>query len=175
MTAKERWQEYASSTYGVPVTISAAMSAGFSQAINSPQEWGQGARGYGLRLGQNVATTIIRGTLTYGASSALREDNRYYSSHLTTFKGRLGYVFQSLVLARSNDGSRHVSASRLGGALGTSVLTRVWTPPSWQGAANIAQDFGIWAATEVGVDFGKEFYPEISGWLKSHLTKKKQP
>src|SRR5947199_8240094 len=54
LTAKQRFHDYAMSVIGPIPIISAAASAGVSQGIDSPPEWGQGARGYGRRFGNNL-------------------------------------------------------------------------------------------------------------------------
>ena len=76
MTRSERLRQYLTGTFGPTSLARAAASAGFSQLQESPTEWSQDGRGYAERLGNAYAKHVIRGTLQYGASSALHEDDR---------------------------------------------------------------------------------------------------
>src|SRR5947208_11451263 len=99
LTPKQRFHDYAMSVIGPIPIISAAASAGVSQGIDSPPEWGQGARGYGTRFGNNLAYNAVRNTLTFGASVALHEDNRYFASEQQTFGRRLLHALASPAVA----------------------------------------------------------------------------
>src|SRR5437879_6267655 len=62
LTPKQRFHDYAMSVIGPVPVFSAAASAGISQGIDSPVEWGQGARGYGRRFANNLAFNAVRNT-----------------------------------------------------------------------------------------------------------------
>jgi hypothetical protein len=53
--------------------FSAAVGAGIGQWRDSPWEWKQGARGYGLRYGSGFATRVTRETITFSAATLLHE------------------------------------------------------------------------------------------------------
>jgi len=95
--------------------MKAGFSAGIDQGKDKPEEWEQGASGYGKRFANIVGQYSIQRTVTFGLSSALHEDNRYFNSGKKDVWPRVGYALASDILARHDDGSLHVSASQLGG------------------------------------------------------------
>src|SRR6516164_1459229 len=51
LTMDDRWRGYARGMFGPMAWTSGAISAGLGQWRNSPHEWEQGSRGFGLRYG----------------------------------------------------------------------------------------------------------------------------
>ena len=80
MTRAERFRNYLVRIVGPQPFITAAATAGISQAEDTPKEWRGGAEGYGKRIGNAYAQQFIRGTLEYGISDTLHEDSRYFKS-----------------------------------------------------------------------------------------------
>lgn len=76
-TPKERFKRYVSDTVGPWPLARAAASAGIQQWKDSPEEWGQGAEGYGKRFASNLGRNAIRQTVTYGLDSALDLDTGF--------------------------------------------------------------------------------------------------
>src|SRR3981189_3107980 len=94
---------------GAKPLITAAATAGISQSEGTPKEWGVVAEGYGKRIANAFAQDFIRGTLEYGASAALHEDNRYFVSGQTGFFRRTKYAVVSTLLARHDSGNESFS------------------------------------------------------------------
>jgi hypothetical protein len=166
MSQAERLRHYFKSTFSVESVLSSAAGAGISQWENSPSEWGQGAEGYARRLGNSYAVHIMQGTLMYGASSVLHEDNRYIPSGETAFGKRLKYSIASSFLARKDDGTRRLSYSRLGSYLATAFISREWQPHSRNGAQNAMQNFETAIGATVGFNVAREFLPKVFRWHK---------
>ena len=80
LTQQERLRLYLGGTYGLGSTVSAATVAGFEQLLNTPSEWKQGSEGYRKRFLSAYGTHIVQGSIEYGASALLHEDNRYRPS-----------------------------------------------------------------------------------------------
>jgi hypothetical protein len=139
----------------------AAFSAGIDQWNDKPHEWEQGMSGYGKRFANIVGQYSIQRTVTFGASSLLHEDNRYFNSGKTGFWSRATYSLTSSVLARHDDGSRHISVSQLGGVAAGAFLSRLWQPPSQHSVGDGATSFGITLACNAGFGVVKEFIPDV--------------
>jgi len=161
MTQAERLDYYFKSTFGVEGLLRSAAGSGISQWQNTPSEWGQGAEGYGKRLANSYAQHIMRGTMMYSASSLLHEDNRYIPSVETAAGARLKYAVASSFLARHDDGTRHLSLSRLGSYVATAFISREWQPHSTNGAQNAVMSFGTAMGTTVGFNVAREFLPKV--------------
>jgi len=115
-TRSERFRNYLIRVAGPQPFITAAATAGFSQADGTPKEWGGGAEGYGRRTGIGFAQHFIRGTLEYGVSAALHEDNRYFVSGQAAFFGRTKYAVLTTLLARHDNGDQSFSFSHIASA-----------------------------------------------------------
>lgn len=159
MTGAERFRQYFKDTFTPVSLLGAAAGAGVRQAENTPHEWGQGARGYGLRIGNGYAGHIMRSTMMSGAAAVLHEDNRYIRSGQTGVGPRLKYAIASTFLARRDDGTRRVSFSRIGGTAGTAFVSRIWQPHSTNKSSDAISSFGISIGTQTGFNIAREFWP----------------
>src|SRR4051794_21999881 len=142
--------------------IKAGFSGGIDQWKDKPPEWEQGLSGYGKRFGNIVGQYSIQRSVTFGLARTLHEDNRYFNSGKEGFWARAGYALESGVLAREDDGSRHLSISQLGGVAAGAFLSRRWQPPSQGSAGDGAVSFGITMASNTGFSVVKEFLPDVA-------------
>lgn len=171
LTQPERTHIYLKTMANPLGYIKAGFSAGIDQWKDKPEEWEQGASGYGKRFANIVGQYSIQRTVTFGLSSAFHEDNRYFNSGKTGLLPRTEYALVSGVLARHDDGSRHVSISQLGGVAAGAFLSRYWQPPSQRSAGDGAVSFGITMASNMGFSVLKEFLPDLGRIIsKKHKT-----
>jgi hypothetical protein len=161
LTQRERTQLYVKTMVNPLGYLKAGSSAGIDQWKDKPQEWEQGASGYGKRFGNILAQYSIQRTITFGLSSALHEDNRYFNSGKKGIWARTQYALVSGILARQDDGSRSVSYSQLGGVAAGAFLSRLWQPPSQSSAGDGAVSFGLTMGSNIGFSVVKEFLPNL--------------
>jgi hypothetical protein len=161
LSQRERTHIYLKTMVNPLGYVKAGFSAGIDQWKDKPQEWEQGASGYGKRFANIVGQYSIQRTVTFGLASAFHEDNRYFNSGKTGLWSRTGYAVASGVLARHDDGSRHVSISQLGGVAAGAFLSRSWQPPSQRSAGDGAVSFGITMGSNMGFSVLKEFLPDL--------------
>lgn len=161
LTPKLRLHEYVYDTFGPYTIFREAAAAVVSQAMNSPHEWGGGMKGYSERFASNMGTLAVHGTITYALSAALHEDNRYFASGKSAAMSRALHAVLSPFEARRPDGAVRFSYSNVAGVLGASVVSRAWSPPSWQGGANIGRTIGFTFAGEIGYNLFREFLPDL--------------
>jgi len=174
LTQGERTHLYLKSMVNPFMYFKAGFSAGIDQWNDKPREWEQGASGYGKRYANIIGQYSIQKTVTFGLESALHEDNRYFNSGKSGFWPRVGYALSSGVLARHDDGSRHLSISQMGGVAAAAFLSRLWQPPSQDSPGDAAVSFGITMSTNIGFGVVKEFLPDL-GRAISGKHKKAQP
>jgi hypothetical protein len=166
MTGRERMNYYLYSLTGPQAFVYSAAQAGVNQARNAPQEWGQGAEGYGRRFGSAYGQHVIGTTVGNVIAFGLHEDNRYFKSGQTGI-GRLSYAIKSAFLARHDDGSRFISFSAIGGAAAGAFISRAWQPPSTSSVGDGAVSFGIAAGVSAGLNVAREFLPQrVERFLK---------
>ncbi len=161
LTQHERTQLYVKTMINPLGYLKAGASAGIDQWHDKPSEWEQGASGYGKRFANILGQYSIQRTVTFSLSSVLHEDNRYFNSGKTGLWSRTGYAVASGILARHDDGSRHLSISQLGGVAAGAFLSRFWQPASTHSAGNGAVSFGITMASNMGFGVVKEFLPDL--------------
>lgn len=161
MTRSERFRNYLVRIAGPQPFITAAAAAGISQAEDTPKEWRGGAERYGKRIGDAYAQQFIRGTLEYGISAGLHEDNRYFKSGQIGFFRRTKYAVVSTFLARRDNANKYFSFSRMGGAAGAAFISREWQPRSTTTAGDGAVSFGISMGSDVGFNVVREFWPSL--------------
>lgn len=161
LTQAERNRLYYKNMVNPLSFVRVAASAGLDQARDKPDEWEQGASGYGKRFANIFGQYSIQRTVTYGLSSALHEDNRYFNSGRKRFWPRTGYALESGILARRDDGTRRFSISQVGGVAAGAFVARAWLPPSQASVKDGFVSLGITTATNIGFSVVKEFLPDM--------------
>jgi hypothetical protein len=161
LTQRERTHLYVKSMWNPIGFLKVAVSAGRDHLNNKPVEWGQGWSAYGRRAANIEGQYAIQKTVTFGFSSLLHEDNRYFGSGKKGIWRRTGYAMSSSVLARHDNGRRYVSISQLAGFSGAAFLSRLWQPASTNSAGDGAVSFGISMGCNMGISVLKEFLPDI--------------
>ena len=150
-TPKERFKRYVKDTVGPFRLARATASAGIQQWQDSPEEWGQGAKGFGKRFASNMGRNAIRQTVTYGLDSALRLDTGFQKSKRTGFFPRLKDALIQNVTSRTRSGDRVVSVPRFVGVYtGSIVAAETWYPDRYSykdglrnGTTTLVYGFGI--------------------------------
>ena len=161
LTQKERVREYSKSLFNPLTVVISFATAASAQAANAPPAWGQGARGYGLRLGNYLAQDTMQLSMQMGAESLLHEDNRYFQSGDHSTWARLKYALATTVLARTDSGARRFSFSGVGSTAAVSFLSRTWQPSTDDSPEHGAVSFAISMATNAGLNVLKEFLPDL--------------
>ena len=161
MTQAQRLRYYFNSTFGLSTLAVAAAGAGTLQLWNIPKEWGQGAEGYGRRMGDLYGQHIIVQTLMYGSSSLLHEDNHYFRSGKSGLWPRLRYAAMSALITRRDDGSTRFAYTRIGSFAAGAFISRAWQPRSITSAGDGAVNFGSFVAVQVGFNVAREFFPRF--------------
>jgi hypothetical protein len=171
LTQRQRTQIYLKTMANPFGYMKAGFSAGIDEWKDKPAEWEQGASGYGKRFANILGQYSIQRTVTFGLSSGLHEDNRYFNSGKKDFWPRIGYAVANGILARHDDGTRHVSVSQLGGVAAGAFLSRVWQPASQHSLGDGAVSFGLTMTSNMGFGVVKEFLPDIG---RAITTKRKK-
>jgi hypothetical protein len=152
---------HAASAYGPGALAGAAVYTGFLQEIDFPREWGQGAGGYGKRLGSTLAYAGLRNTLSFGLDTALHQDPRYDRSGDTGFWRRTKHAFRRTILTRTDSGGETLATWRLGSAYGAAILSNEWYPDR----VNTMKLGMVQGSTQIGFDLlgnlGSEFWPDV--------------
>lgn len=127
-----------------PVTMfGVAAYAGFNQAGDTP-DYGQGAKGYGERVGvaaaDGFADIMIGGAIL---PSLLHQDPRYYYQGTGTTRSRAFHAISSPFICRGDNGQHQPNYSSIGGDLGSSALANFYYPAVDRGVGLTFQNFAI--------------------------------
>jgi hypothetical protein len=128
-THTERFKRYVNSTVGPFSLARIAVSAGINQWKDHPEEWEQGASGYGKRFASGFGKNAIQQTVTYGLDEALGLDTGFKRSTRTGFGPRLKDALLENVTSRNRKGDRMVSVPRFAGAYTAAIIrAETWYP-----------------------------------------------
>jgi hypothetical protein len=128
-TPRKRFNRYVSSTVGPIRLLRTGVSAGLDQWNDKPEEWGQGAKGYGKRFASSFGQNAIQQTVTYGLDVALQLDTGFEKSKQKRFFPRLKDALVQNVTSRTKSGKRVISVPRLAGVYAGGVVpTETWYP-----------------------------------------------
>lgn len=125
----DRFKRYVNSTVGPFRLLRTGVSAGIDQWNDSPEEWGQGMKGYGKRYASGLGKNAIQQTVTYGLDEALRLDTGFRRSTREGFFPRLKDALLQNVTSRTRSGKQVISAPRFAGVYtGAIVASETWYP-----------------------------------------------
>ena len=150
-TRRERFDRYVSSTVGPFRLMQTTVSAGLEQWKDSPEEWGQGMKGYGKRFASSLGRNAIQQTVTYGLDQTFELDTGFRKSTREGFLPRFKDALVQNVTSRTKSGKRVISVPRFAGVYtGSVIATETWYPERSsykdglrQGTATLLTGFGI--------------------------------
>ena len=147
----QRFKRYVNSTIGPFRLGRTAVSAGIDQWSDSPEEWGQGMKGYGKRYASGLGRNAIQQTVTYGLDEAFQLDSGFQRSKREGFLPRLKDALLQNVTSRTRSGKRVIAGPRLAGIYtGAIVANETWYPERYSykdglrsGTGTLLAGFGI--------------------------------
>jgi hypothetical protein len=150
-TGRERFKRYVSNTVGPFRLARTAFSAGLDQWGDSPEEWEQGAKGYGKRFASGLGRNAIQQTVTYGLDEALQLDTGFERSKRKGFFPRFKDALLETVTSRTKSGNRVISVPRFVGVYtGSVIAAEAWYPERYSykdglrnGTRTLLSSFGI--------------------------------
>jgi hypothetical protein len=132
--------------------------AGVQQARNNPDEWRQGAEGYGKRLGAGFVDGVT-GSLISNAilPSLLHQDPRYFYQGSGTKKSRALHAMLAPFVCKGDNGAWQPNYSQWGGSLIGYSISTAYYPDSGRTAGHVFQTFGIDMGLHVVGSLAQEF------------------
>jgi len=150
-TSHERFKRYVKSTVGPFRLARTAVPAGISQWRDTPEEWGQGAKGYGKRFASGMGQNAIHQTVEYGLDEAMGLDTGFERSKREGFFPRFKDALIQNVTSRTRSGDRVISVPRFAGVYTGAIVAReTWYPDRYSfkdglrsGTTTLLTGFGI--------------------------------
>ncbi|MGB7598721.1 MAG: hypothetical protein WBM24_00330 [Candidatus Sulfotelmatobacter sp.] len=134
-TQKTKLRNYVFDAFGPYPLAGAAFAAGIGQAYDTPREWKQGSRGYGLRIGSNFGIAAVTTTTRYGLAQAFKEDTLYYRCECKGLFPRLKHALISTLTARRGEYGHTVFSfpALIAPYAGTMTAVYAWYPGRYNG------------------------------------------
>jgi len=162
LSSHQKFRLFLKNTSDPYTIVTTALSAGVQQADNGLPGYGQGAAGYGKRLGAGLADEASSGFFkTYLFPSLFHEDPRYFRMGSGPFKSRLAHAVVRSVVTRHDSGGHTFNWSGVLGRIASSSLSDAYYPTTDRGADRIFKRVGIGMAFGVIGNFFDEFGPDI--------------
>lgn len=143
--------------------VAAGLDAGLGQAEDSNSGYGQGAAGYGKRLGA-AYVDAFDGTMLGSAlfPVLLHQDPRYFRKGSGSFSSRLLWALASTVICKNDNGKLSPNYSNVLGNIAAGGISNLYYPSTDRGAAlTFERAFTVSAEGALGAVF-VEFWPDIS-------------
>lgn len=141
-----------------PVTAAGvALYSGMEQAGDRPN-YGQGAQGFGKRVGANAAggfTDIMIGGAIL--PSLLHQDPRYFYKGTGTTMSRMRYAMSRPFVCKGDNGKWQPNYSSIGGDLGSSGISYAYYPKSDRGMGMIFTNFAVNTGERMVASLAQEF------------------
>ena len=150
-THRERFDRYVKDTVGPFRLARTAAASGLDQWSDTPEEWGQGMKGYGKRFASSFGRNAIQQTVTYGLDEAFGLDTGFQKSNREGVGPRIKHAFLETITSRTKSGNRVLSAPRLVGVYtGAVIASETWYPERYSykdglrsGTTTLLTNFGI--------------------------------
>jgi hypothetical protein len=180
--------------FSASAVFGAAFFGEIAQVRDDPPDWKKGAEGFGRRFGTRYAQSLTKSTaeLLFGfledprpnpppqlmvLENGVWRKNPAVHSHRpsNSFGSRLGHALLGVVRTHYDSGNDHIAFSRVGGALASGLVGRLWTPDpnnTWgQVGIRTGTAFGGYAGAAVF----HEFQPDLTKLLARITGQSKTP
>lgn len=148
--------------------VAAAGFAGLYQMENSNPSFGQGVSGYAKRFGTAFGDTLIGNMFQEGIiPSVFHQDPRYFRLGEGSFRHRLFYALEQIMVARMDSGKKTFNFSEWGGSAVATAISNAYYPNSRDVSDNV-QRVLVACAADAFTNVGKEFWPDIKRRFHRH-------
>jgi hypothetical protein len=156
--------------------LASALSAGISQGENDDPSFGQGAAGYGKRVGVSYIDEVqYRFFKEFAYPTIFREDPRYYRIGEGPVRRRFLHPLAHAVVAYKDNGKPMFNYSEWLGEASGATLSNLYHPGNRRGFRPAAENVAVGVALDIGYDELREFWPEIARKLKLPFRDQNEP
>jgi hypothetical protein len=160
-TLGERLRYEVRGVVGLGSLVAGLAVAGIEQWNGDPPGVGQGAAGYGTRLGFYYGQLATAKALEFGIGAALHEDPRPSPSHLQGVWPRTWYAIKHTFVVPNDNHGETVAIFRLAGSYGGAFMSNVWYPSEVNGTGDALVRGTFNLAGSVGNSIVREFWPDV--------------
>ena len=167
LTSQQRWQLYARGVFWNPlIPVRAAAGAAIAQWRDEPTEWGQGAEGFGKRLGHRFGRLAVLKSSEAAAAAALGHEVRYMPSESAGVWPRAAHALKANFVTLDRHGKRTAHVSRLGAVVAAELVSRRWMPERYRSAYQTTRGVAIQLGFNSVSNLLREFTPDLKRALR---------
>jgi hypothetical protein len=167
LTGKERFHLYLNQTFVPPEAyLGALLSSAVDQIGNDPPEWGQGLKGYGIRLASRFGTNFVQNSIQAAGAAALHEEPRYVSSSSKGFFRRSEHALLFTLVTYNNSGKVTPAIASVGSIYAASMITTLWMPKRYTVLGDGVRDGNLQLGLNGAFNLVEEFLPDIKKVFK---------
>ena len=161
LTTGEKSRFYVNAVVGPGSIFGSMVSSGYSQAVDSVPEWGQGMAGYGKRFASSLGQKAVTHTVHFGLKVMLHEDPRYHYSHSTEFWPRVLHAVGETFVAHKDTGGTRPNYSYFTGVATGVYVSRQWRPEHYRTAKEYVQSGAVSIGGHIAKNIFRELWPDI--------------
>jgi hypothetical protein len=162
LSAGQKYQLFFKSATDPWPFLLAAVLAGINQADNSFPQYGQGAQGYGKRLGASYTDYFVGNFFGNAVlASALREDPRYFQKGKGSYIGRALWAASGTVWCKRDNGTWGPNyANVMGNMVGAAISNVYYPAPERTVGGTLERGVSVTAQAIIGSEV-IEFWPDL--------------
>ncbi len=161
ITPKQKLAIAAKDSFDYPLLGLAAFLAGYGQLTNENPSFGQGAAGYGRRVGVEYGDQAIGNMLTEGFFPILlHEDPRYFRRGYGSFLSRTWYAATRVFVTKTDAGGTRFNFSEIVGNAAGTAISDAYTPDQRTAGDNV-ETWWLQISIDSASQVLKEFWPDI--------------
>jgi hypothetical protein len=174
LTSGEKFKLFMANSVSGSAFLGSLMGAGFGQAFDSPEGYGQGGEGYAKRFGASMARNASSQFFgTWLLASTLHQDPRFFVKPTSDIKLAVRTAVRRTFITRDDRTAKPVfNWSGLLGPLAGEALANTYMPPDAQTVGKTFQRYGTDIGVIAGTNVLRQYWPTIMKGL--HLTHRAQ-
>ena len=161
LTARERFQWFATSTAGPNSLATGVFNAAYGTALDSPHEYGTHWEGFGKRYGMRLTGVSTSNAIEAGLGAAWGEDPRYFRRPELPFKSRVQNVVKMTFLAQDRSGRTMPAYARYIAIPASNFLSNTWRTRSEADARDAVTRSVIGVLGKMAGNAFTEFFPDV--------------
>jgi hypothetical protein len=162
LSTGEKFKLFARDSVSGAAFLGGLAGAGFAQALDTPEGYGQGGEGYAKRFGSIMARNASNQFFgNFLLASALHQDPRFFVRSTSSFKTALGHSVRRVFITRTDSGGEAINWSGLIGPLMGESLAIAYMPEGSKGAGDMLGRYGTDIGVRAGSNLLRQYWPTL--------------
>lgn len=163
---QRRFADSVKRLFSVEAVTSTLPGAALQQLHDWPGEWGRHGSGFAKRVGSLYGQFVIGVAIEDSVKALHHEDTHFTRLGQGNVFRRTAHVVTGTVVAHKPDGSRTPAWSLPASAYGSWAIATLWSPREYRTAASIAEWGTAGMGVTCGLNFFREYWPDLRSLFK---------